>query len=399
MTTDDITDKTEAVAADGDLTIVGTKATPPTNQVPVADTSKDLTSVANKSVNGFARLGDYLVYTSLQGGRNIYVSDGSGAFTEKANQLTTGNTHGFGLVFDPDDNTVWSLDSVDNKAYGYTWNNSTQTLTRKSGADFNFASANSNCREGIFIDSVMYVADGSGTTLYAYDIDSSTRSGTYNASKNKTPSDITSLSSISRADNIVFLLAGGGTTNVRAFNLDFTRNSTYDFSGAYDGGGFATLGSYLYEGSANSAHTTVKAYRVLTGEGAALVKKSVQQEAFIIPELLATYNSLPDESTSWNDLPGTFTEDDTLRICGVAQVGSGAQALRTMDVCVRVGDIRSNTSDSTTTNRLWLVWADQAGARIQLRWKLNSSTELQICEAGPVQTTDMSVRVYRVPYY
>ena len=129
--------------------------------------------------------------------------------------------------------------------------------------------------------------------------------------------------------------------------------------------------------------------RTSADRGKALAVKSDDENALELAdlargdELVATYTSLPDESQTWTDLPGTWADTDIIRINGVAQPNAGTQPLRTINAVVIVGNIRANTNNSTSSNRLWLVWADQQGARLQLRRKLNASTTLQICEAGP----------------
>ena len=111
--------------------------------------------------------------------------------------------------------------------------------------------------------------------------------------------------------------------------------------------------------------------------------------------VVATYTTLPDEGATWQDLPGTWADTDLIRVRGVAQAAAGTAPLRTIDVTVVVGNIRANSNNNTAANRLWLIWGDPSGARLQIRRKLNASTTLQICEAGPVATTDMSVEVIR----
>ena len=113
-------------------------------------------------------------------------------------------------------------------------------------------------------------------------------------------------------------------------------------------------------------------------------------------ELVDTFTSIPGEADTWQDLSGVWNDDDYMRVLAVAQIASGNQALRALDVMVRVGNIRANTNNATSTNRLWLDFSQtEGGSRIQLRRKLNASTTIQLAEGGSVSGPNLEVRVFR----
>ena len=271
----DITGQTEAVAGDGDLRMVGAK-TVKVNQVPVAETAKNMTLPSATKAVLTVDVGGVIHYIALFNDRGISVKVGDGSWgTKKTNVLNASNTTVNGVSYDPVNNTVFVGDNGTTKTiYLYAYDSAAQTLTAKTNASFTVSvTALEYC---LYDNGSLWVGDGTGTTKH-YTI-ASTGVGTYDSTK-----DWTHVSGIKGAAKVgsLYYLAQASSRRLLAFNAsDRTANSAYQDTTINTGlsQGLFTSGDYLFVVPVSG--TTARAYKVL-GDSASLVETTVPQSALV----------------------------------------------------------------------------------------------------------------------
>ena len=321
ITAETIDGETEAVESDGDISLLGSIAD---SGELTRDASKDITQNFNNSYHdnnnaGFS-VGNKMVV--LMSNRSIMYSTDGVSFTEVGDQLTTENANPYGVDFDSATNTVYVVDHEDDKMYVYTWNDSANTLTAVT--NWNLNSANNEATAVLFMDGVLYVSQGNSTTLYAYDINASTKVGTYNSAKNKTIQE-TGAVGMARAGDEIFIVGGETNSPIVAYDTSFVKTGYSLVPTGAQPNGLVYYNGYLYllhwsAGQTSFAYST-----------SGLIKKTISQDEVDLQKKIA-------------DTPAAVAADGDVTLIG--RKGGGA----------KTPTYESSKDYSQTENYQWLVF-------------------------------------------
>ena len=296
ITTQDIDRETEAVEGDGDIRLIASKGGA------FRDESKDITQNFNSSYfgndNGGFSVGNKMVI--LMGNRSIMYSTDGVSFTEKTNQLISENRNISGVSFDSATNTVYVADHEDDKAYVYAWNDSTNTLTAVTNWSLN--SGNTIPTAALFMDGVLYVGQNNSTALYAYDINASTKVGTYNATKNKTIEE-TGVVGMTRVGDVIFVVEVPNGSPIVAYNTSFVKTGLTGGYSVTTPNGMVYYNGYLY---LLGWHTDSVSYAYKYSSPLSLVKKTVPQDEVDLQKKIA-------------DTPAAVAADGDIDLIGAGQ--------------------------------------------------------------------------------
>ena len=221
-----------AVAADGDVTLIGRKGG---NIVPTYDSASDFSPHGTIEFNAscsFVSGGTRYTVLSRQSTRHIFVKKGTGSFTYLTDRLSADNTNPAGMdavVLSDGTIRIAVADSSDDKIYLYTYNTSDDTLTAVTNV--NLQSGNTNPAGLVIVPNGTgyrtYASDSGGTTLYAFTATSTFTTITADSSSNITGTTgaVTGMCRIGE----YFYTIDNTSDNGQAYTLAGVRASNFDF--------------------------------------------------------------------------------------------------------------------------------------------------------------------------